>query len=64
MTAKQPVYYDDKIESFYLILHDLLGNEYKLPTRFDIVGENENVIEVKDAGFVCDINAEVCDEKF
>lgn len=64
VTVKQPIYYDDKIESFYLILHDLLGNEYKLPTRFDIAGENEDVIDVKDVGFVCDVNTGVCDEKF
>ena len=61
---KTMVYSKNEIKYFSLIIQDLLGNEYKLPTKFEIIGEEEKFIEIKDVGFVCDINAEVCDEKF
>lgn len=58
------IYSKNEIKQFSLIIQDLLGNEYKLPTKLEVVGEDEKLIEIKDTGFVCDINAEVCDEKF
>lgn len=57
------LYVKNKDFRIYLILQDLLGNEYKLPTKFDI-DEATNKIVFKDVGFVCDIDTEECDEQF
>ncbi len=61
VTSKQPIYYDAKIESLALILHDLLGNEYKLPVKFNV---EDKIIKITDVGFSCDIDTEECDERF
>lgn len=58
------IYSKNEIKQFSLIIQDLLGNEYKLPTKLEVVGEDEKLIEIKDTGFACDINTEACDERF
>lgn len=59
-----PIYNNEKVEYLSLILQDLLGNEYKLPIRFQYLENDESKIIIKDIGFVCDMNTEECDEKF
>lgn len=58
------IYTQKEIKHFALIVQDLLGNEYKLPTKFEVVGINNKYIQIKDIGFACDINTEECDERF
>lgn len=58
------IYSKNEIKQFSLIIQDLLGNEYKFPTKLEVVGEDEKLIEIKDTGFACDINTEACDERF
>lgn len=58
------VYTNKRIKSFSFILEDLLGNEYRLPTKFKPDEKERNFIKMLDTGFVCDIDAEECDERF
>lgn len=62
--TKTMLYSKNEVKHFSLIIQDMLGNEYKLPTKLEVVGEDEKLITIKDVGFVCDIDAEECDERF
>ena len=57
------LYLDEGITYLSLILQDLLGNEYKLPIKFEVQEEGKT-INIKDMGFVCGVNTEECNEQF
>lgn len=58
------LYSNKEIKYISLIVQDLLGNEYKIPIKFEVNGDDEKLIEIKDTGFACDIDTEECDERF